>query len=143
MFWKAQGSINDQELQKTFLEMRSKGYVEAADYLERIEDCIWTLHQWAGKGAITYGQRTSNPSEIINSALLQERHMPMIGQTPCRNRLNMLRHNKERDRRRERVQETETEAEAEAETAAEGSQWRRRRRKKPGDRGIGRGSRDK
>ena len=58
--------------------MRSKGYVEAADYLERIEDCIWTLHQWAGKGAITYGQRTSNPSEIINSALLQERHMPPL-----------------------------------------------------------------
>ena len=58
--------------------MRSKGYVEAADYLEHIEDCIWTLHQWAGKGAITYGQRTSNPSEIINSALLQERHMPPL-----------------------------------------------------------------
>jgi hypothetical protein len=60
------------------LEMRSKGYVEAADYLDRIEDCMWTLHQWSAKGAVTYGQKTSNPSEIINSALLPERDMPPL-----------------------------------------------------------------
>jgi hypothetical protein len=69
LFWKAQGSINDQQFQQTMLEMRSKGYVEAADYLDRIEDCMWTLHQWSAKGAVTYGQKTSNPSEIINIAL--------------------------------------------------------------------------
>jgi hypothetical protein len=101
------------------------------------EDKFWVIVER------TSGSATPQESPLVHAMSTEQLHAR--ANTLQRNRLNMLRHNKERGRRRERVQETEAEEEAEAETAAEGSQWRRlswRRRKQPRDRGIGRGSRD-
>jgi hypothetical protein len=74
LFWWLQKSRSAEDLEDRMERLRGE-WGTAIEYLSNVKQA-WVAYQHATLGAVTWGLRTSNLSEIVNSWILKERALP-------------------------------------------------------------------
>ena len=91
LFWWVQASPSAEEYEERMEKFAKKSHDAAVEYLRKVER-NWILYQHIELGVKTFGFRTSNLSEILNSRLLQKRELPpfLVFMATCRMASNDL-----------------------------------------------------